>query len=264
VPHFSSAWRSVALRHLLEATTKTPTIIENDVNLAAIGESWLGVARGVRDFVFMSVDKGVGAGIFVNGNLYHGPDWASGEVGFLYLPGSGKGPLAAGRLGPLEKIVCPSRIERSWRKLLGRNQGSKHKSTRHATATEIFSFAEKGDLQARRLLKQTSQMLAYAVSNICVVLNCSLVVFGGCIGSNPLVFETVRRILERNDFPRPRLALSILGEDATLRGAIWLALSAAERIILPSSIRASFSPRDVSGVLQPFLGIAPPKQSRNV
>jgi len=264
LPLFSSGWRSVRLRHLLEGTTKTLTVIENNVNLAAIGENRVGIARGVRDFVFMTVGEGVGGGVFVNGHLYHGSEWASGEIGFLYLPGTSRRPLVAKRLGPLEETVCTAGVERSWRRLVDRAPKSNHLKARKATAVEILGFAERGDPRARRLLKQVSQKLAFTVANVCAVLNCSLVVFGGSIGSNPLVFETVRRTLERNEFPSPRLAMSILGKDATLLGAISLALNAAERVVLPSSIGGSLSPRNTSGVLQPFLDVAPTEQLKNV
>ena len=262
LPQFSTAWNSVPLRQILEATTKTATVIENNVNLAAIGESWVGVARGVRDFVFVTVGEGVGAGIFINGALYRGPGWASGEIGYLYLPGTRKNPLVARRSGPFEETVCTAGVERSWQKLLDRAPNSQALPARHAMAAEILGFAEKGDPQARRLLKQISQRLAYAVANVSVVLDCSLVVFGGYIGSNPLLFEAVRQTLERNDFPRPRLAVSVVGTDATLLGAISLALTAAERVIVLSSVSGSFSQREGSGVLQPFLDIAPAEQSK--
>ncbi len=256
LPHFSSAWRRTPLRGLLEASAKVSTAVENDVNLAAIAESWIGRACGVRNFVFITVGDGVGAGIFINGRLYRGSACASGEIGFFYVPGSRETPLQKHQLGPLEEIASTAGIERSWREMLGESNGSRSKDTRGATTEEILRFAREGNRQAKRLVQQSANAFACAVTNVCAVLDCPLVVVGGCIGSDGVFFEQVRRRLERNDYPRPQLALSTLGEEASLLGAVWLALNSAERIVLHSSLGGSLSPTDGSNVLQPFLGLA--------
>ena len=260
LPHFSSAWCRAPLRRLLETSAKTTTVVENEVNLAAIGESWIGRARGVRNFVFINVSDGVGAGIFIDGRLYRGSAYASGEIGYIYVPGSRETPLQKHRLGPLEEIVSTAGLERSWRKIVTQHLRSKTDGATEATAGEILGLAREGDRDARRLVKQTAKTFACAVANVCAVMDCPLVVFGGCIGSNRVFFEEVLRRLERNDYPRPRLALSTLGAGATLVGAVWLALNAAERVVLHSSLGGSLSVPDGSSVLQPFLGLASREQ----
>jgi len=260
LPHFSSAWRHAPLRGLLEASVKVSTVVENEVNLAAIAESWIGRAREVRNFVFITVGDGVGAGIFINGKLYRGSAYASGEIGFFYVPGSRETPLQKHQLGPLEEIASTAGIERSWREMLGESNGSRSTGTRNATAGEILKLARKGNREAKRLVQQSANAFACAVANVCAVLDCPLVVVGGFIGSDRLFFDQLHRRLERNDYPRPQLVLSTLGEEASLLGAVWLALSTAERIVLSSSLGSSPSPTDSSNVLQPFLGLASRKQ----
>ena len=260
LPHFSSAWRRAPLRSLLEARVNVSTVVENEVNLAAIAESWIGRARGVKDFVFIAVGDGVGAGIFINGRLYRGSAYASGEIGFFYVPGSRETPLQKNQLGPLEEIASTAGIERSWREMVTQCNGSMSTASKDATAGEILRFAREGNREARRLVQQTAKAFACAVANVCAVLDCPLVVVGGFIGSDRLFFEQVRRRLERNDYPRPQLVLSTLGEEASLLGAVWLALNAAERIVLRSSLGGSHSPADGSNVLQPFLGLASRKK----
>src|SRR5882762_6433021 len=73
-------WRDVPLRALLENAFHVPAAIDNDVNLAAIGESWAGAAKGTRDFVFLAIGTGIGAGIMLNGHPFHGENWAAGEI----------------------------------------------------------------------------------------------------------------------------------------------------------------------------------------
>ncbi len=257
-PMLSPRWQAAPLRELLEAKTGIPSVVENDVNLAALGESWRGMARGVPDFVFLTIGAGVGAGIFVNGRLYHGSDWAAGEIGYLYVPGTEETPLAIRRPGSLESIIGATAIRQAWLRLASGNQKSAPSSLPAISVEEIFDRAEKGESHAAEILQRTARILADAITNVCVVLNSSLIVFGGRVGSHPALFNATARIIQRNEFCRPHLALSALGGEAALMGSICLALKVADRKILPSPIHPSRSPvlEDASGFLQPFLGLA--------
>jgi glucokinase len=258
-PILPPGWRTVPLRQIFEAETGISSTIENDVNLAALGESWRGTARGVKDFVFLTIGTGVGAGIFVNGHLYHGSDWAAGEIGYLYVPGTEETPLAINRPGSLEGIIGAKGIQRAWKALCKSNGWTNHRLPGNLSVPEIFDLAEEGKSEAAALLQRTARSLADAITNLCVILNSSLVVLGGRVGSHPALFDATRRIVERNEFCRPRLALSVLGREAPLFGAIWLALKAAEEKILPSAIAHSWpvSSHDDSSFFQPFLGLPP-------
>ncbi len=224
-----SRWQNVPLRQLLERNTRIPTAVENDVNLGALGESWCGSARGAKNFIFLAMGTGVGAGLFVNGHLYHGSDWAAGEIGYLHVPGTAEMPLAIARPGPLESVIGGHGIQRSWRKLCA-GKGKHRRLSLRLKPTEVFDQALSGQPESRQLLEQTARILAAVIANVSVILNPSLVVFGGGIGTNPSLFEATRRILERNEFARPRLALSLLGPDAQLFGAIRLALDQARAL----------------------------------
>lgn len=226
-PHLSG-WHMVPLRDLLESKLKVPAVIENDVNVAAVGESWTGSAKGISNFVFIAIGTGIGAGIYINDRLYHGSDWAAGEVGYLLVPGASVSPILIERPGSLESTIGGNGIERAWRKLFpgGRN------GNQHLRATEIFDLALRGDSGARALLHLSAQVLAHAITNISLLLNTSLVVLGGAIGTSEPLLRATREILERNDFARPRLAISMLGADAQLHGAIRLALDQVEASLL--------------------------------
>jgi len=225
-PHLSE-WHMVPLRDLLQAKLKVPVTVENDVNAAAIGERWTGSAKGISNFVFLAIGTGIGAGIYINDQLYHGSDWAAGEVGYLLAPGERFSPVLMKEPGSLERALGGNGIERAWRDLnAGRNPHQ------HLKATEIFDLATHGDTNARKLLRSSAEALAHAVTNISLLLNTSLVVLGGAIGtSEPLVKATLE-VLRNNDFARPRLAVSTLGADAQLHGAIRLALDQVEASLL--------------------------------
>ena len=92
-------WRDVPLRALLEARLGVPAAVENDVNTAAIAESQIGAGQGMRDFVFLAVGTGIGAGIVLNGRLFHGMNWSAGEIGYMLVPGTSVKPVETGRAG---------------------------------------------------------------------------------------------------------------------------------------------------------------------
>jgi predicted NBD/HSP70 family sugar kinase len=228
-----SQWRAVPLREILEKEVGIQALVENDVNLAALGEGRCGTARGVRNFVFLTVGTGIGAGIFINGHLYHGADWAAGEIGYLYVPGTEESPLTILNPGSLEGMIGAKAIERAWRNLDGEGGNDSQENAPALDGGSILDLAEEGNPVAERILQQTARILADAVTNLCVVLNPSLVVLGGRVGSRPALFKATCRIIECNEFCRPRLAVSMLATEAPVLGAIQLALNAAGRKILP-------------------------------
>jgi glucokinase len=228
-----SGWKNVPLRQILEDSARVPVSIENDVNLGALGESWSGTARGVKNFVFMAIGTGIGAGIFINGRLYHGSVWAAGEIGYLTVPGTEQTRLAIHRPGPLESVIGGKGIERMWRDMPNGNKNGAHHQAKQLQATEIFDLAHAGDERAREVLEQTARILASAIADVSAILDTSLVVLGGRVGIHPALLEATQRILVQNEVARPKLALSTLGQEAQLFGAIWLALKTAELRALP-------------------------------
>lgn len=222
-PHLPE-WQDVPLRQLASELLKFPAVIENDVNLGAMGESWCGTARGVSDFVFLGIGTGVGAGIYVNGALYHGSDWTAGEIGYLMVPGTRSAHLSLLEPGPLESVIGGRGIEQAWRRANGHRQ--------RLQATQILDRAESGDRLARSILDHTARVLAEGILNLSVVLNPRLVVFGGRIGMHPALFQATERLVHRSEFAVPRLAMSLLGQEAQLLGAVWLATRVAEAQLL--------------------------------
>ncbi|HXE11710.1 MAG TPA: ROK family transcriptional regulator [Bryobacteraceae bacterium] len=216
-------WRDVPWRELLQRELRIPVTIENDVNLGALGEGWKGAASGVSNFVFLAIGTGVGAGIVVNNMLYHGANWSAGEVGYMLLPNLSDDPPANNKPGALESAVGGKAIERAWTAMNGSRNGGEP-----LQATQIFDLSMAGDSMARSLLNRAAGQLAMAVTNLSLVLDLSLVVLGGGVGQHGALLQAMRRILQRNEFARPRLLASRLGGEAQIHGAIWTALQAAE------------------------------------
>jgi glucokinase len=218
-------WRDVPLRSLLEAALGAPAAVDNDVNLAALGESCAGAANGATDFVFLAIGTGIGAGIVLNGRPFHGSRWAAGEIGYMLVPGAKDEPVERGEPGALEGTIGGEGIRAQWQ-WLWRQGGTT--LPKNLMATEIFDGAVKGDPQAQIILQQSARMLAAAIYNMALVLNCPLFVLGGRVGIHPALFVATERFLERWSARAPlRLMRSALGEDAQLIGAVRLALDTA-------------------------------------
>jgi glucokinase len=198
--------------------------VENDVRMAALGEHWMGAARGISDFVFLAIGTGIAAGIFANGTLLRGASCTAGEVGYMYVPGASEDVAQPGTPGPLESTIGGGGIQQQW--LQAKESGAR---SGERTATEIFDLAVTGDPLARSILDRSAQLLAYAVYNISLVLNPSLFVLGGGVGmSGPLRNATENALARYSEPAVPKLVVSSLGQDAQLMGAIRLALDTAE------------------------------------
>jgi glucokinase len=216
-------WKDVPFQSLLESAFHIPAAVENDVRMAALGEHWMGVARGIPNFVFLAIGTGIAAGIFANGSLIRGANCTAGEVGYMYVPGASEQVAQRGTPGSLESTIGGDGIRQQWEAA----KASAHSD--HLTATEIFDLALTGDPLAKVILARSGQLLAYAVYNISVVVNASLFVLGGGVGMNGALRDATEAVLKRYSEPaQPKLIISSLGQDAQLIGAIRLALDKVE------------------------------------
>lgn len=221
---YLKGWKNVPLAALLQSELHVPVVVENDVKLAAIGENWLGAARGVEDFAFLAIGTGIAAGIFVNGQLLHGPQWIAGEVGYLIVPGTPESPVGQASPGSLESVIGGEGIRQHWQRICPNGE-------RELSATEIFGLAVSGNRVANGVLNQSARILAYAIHNMSTVLNSRLFVLGGGVGVSEPLLTATRRILQQYTQPsRPKVIASALGADAQLIGAVRLALDTAKSV----------------------------------
>lgn len=217
-------WKNVPLQRLLESAFEVPAAVENDVRIGALGEHWIGAARGMDDFVFLALGTGIAAGIFANGQLIRGANFTAGEVGYMYVPGTIELPAKTSEPGALESMLGGEGIRHEWERLCPPDRKSQK-----LTATQIFELAGTGDPVATSVLDRSAQLLAYTVYNMALVLNSPYFVLGGGVGvSLPLRRATERILSSYNEPVSPKLVISTLGTDAQIMGAIRLALDTAE------------------------------------
>lgn len=222
-------WQNVPLKAMLERKTGIASMVENDTNLAAMGEHWRGAAMNVDNFVFIGIGTGIGAGIFLRGQLHHGANWSAGEIGYLNVKGKAQERLHVYEPGQLERAIGGAGIENLWR---SGNKGQGNSSAAGLHAWQIFDLAEDGDAAALRIVDRVAQILADAVANISLVLNPELIVLGGGVGAHPALCKATKKLVDKNEFARPHVTTSILGTQAQIYGTIYNALTAVEGNLL--------------------------------
>ncbi len=192
-----------------------PVVLENDVNLAALGEHWQGVARGVDDFLFLSIGTGMGAGLVLRGELHRGHNGAAGEVDFALVGLAQDVDPCAGAVSAFTAGVVAA--------------GSTTTALRPPyDARDIFAAARTGDEVAREVVNEVARRIALHIVPVAAVTDVSLVVLGGGLGANgDLLLEPVRRRLEGWIPYPPRVEVSALGEAAVLTGALAFGLRRA-------------------------------------
>ena len=223
-------WANIPLRSLLKEQTRIPCSIENDTNLAALGEHWQGVAQGVDDFAFIALGTGVGAGIFLNGQLYHGTQWSAGEIGYFGVSGRESGPMRTRETGQLEQAIGGRGIQEEW---LRGSVSQVESELTSLKATQIFDLAKEGDSKAIEVLRFVAHILANTVTEISLLLNLDMVVLGGGVGTHQSLCRETDNLIQRHEFARPVLRSSGLGTEAQLYGAIAMGLREVEAQFLP-------------------------------
>jgi len=187
--------------------------IENDVNLAMLGEHALGCAGHCRNAAFLSLGTGAGLGLLIDDKLFRGARGSAGEIADLPI---GRDPNSQIRVagGTFElEVGSPAIVDRY------RRQGG----TAAATVRDIFRLLEQGDEVAASVLDTTARWVALAVVTLQSLLDLELIVFGGSIGMRPELYERVQRTLPQLFSRTIAIAPSRLGDRAGLIGAAWAA-----------------------------------------
>lgn len=187
--------------------------IENDVNLAMLGEQTLGCARDCRNAAFLALGTGAGLGLLIDDKLFRGARGAAGEIAYMPIARDPTSQIPSATSEFELEVGSPAIVER-YRRLGG---------TAAATVRDIFKLLEEGDKVAASVLDTTAHWVALAVATLQSLLDLELVVFGGSIGVRPELYERVRRALPAL-FSRPiAIAPSQLGDRAALIGAVCAA-----------------------------------------
>jgi glucokinase len=225
-------WKDYPLQDLLEVETSLPAFIENDANIAALGEMWKGAGNGARDLVCVTLGTGVGGGVIANGALVHGVSGAAGEIGHVTMVLENGAPCNCGKTGCLETVASATGIVRlALEALESTDQKSLLKpiltSKGSISSRDIFDSAEKGDELAKAVIEKVSRYLGLALSNIANAMNPEKIVIGGGVSkAGEQLLEPVNKYFRKFAFPRvaksTEISIATLGNDAGIIGAAWL------------------------------------------
>lgn len=199
----------------LESLVGVPVTVENDVNVAALGEQWQGLGRGRQHFVVLSVGTGLGMGIVINGELYRGARGFAGEVAYLPL---GEDPRSdhSRRVGSLEAAAGTAGIRARITDPLPAD----------ADVQQVFDAARRGDSAALQIVTIEADLLARAVLAISAVIDPEIVIVTGGIGSDPMLVEHVRTALAGISPHDIHVERSALGDRCGVIGALAAARAA--------------------------------------
>ena len=215
---FTLDWKDFPLKSRLSQRYSLPIIVDNDVNLAALGESWFGAGQNAQNMILVAIGTGIGAGIIVNRALYRGANEASGEIGHM-VPGREFLEENYVDFGALESVASGTGIARRARELL--------KSSRSAGATaklqaeDVFAAARQRQEWAWMVVDEVVDFLAIAIANLSVAFDPEMIVLsGGVMRSADLLVEPISRRIEGLIPTPPKLVVSALGWRAAALGAV--------------------------------------------
>ena len=223
-----------AVKEKIEGALAIPFFVDNDANVAALGERWVGAGDNQPDVVFMTLGTGVGGGIVAEGKLLHGIAGAAGELGHITVDFDQPILCTCGKKGCLETVASATGIVNLTRRYADEYAGDATLKQliddgQEVTAKTVFDLAKEGDELALIVYRNFSRYLGIACANLGSILNPSTIVIGGGVSAaGEFLLEGVRAVYEENSFPQVRqttkLALATLGNDAGVIGAASLVL----------------------------------------
>ena len=215
---YSLNWKDFPLKAKLTERYHLPITVDNDVNLAALGELWFGAGQNYQNMIQITIGTGIGAGIIIDGALYRGSNEASGEIGNM-IPGPqflGKNYLA---FGALKSVASGTGIAERARTILKSRRSPADLES--MLAEDVFDAAREGQKWAWNLINETVDYLAVTIANLSVSFDPELIVLGGGVSrSADLLVGPILQRIEGTIPTLPRLVVSSLGLRAGVMGAI--------------------------------------------
>jgi glucokinase len=231
--------RNVLLTDIMQERLGKKTFLINDADAAALGEFYFGAARGVRNFIYVTLSTGIGGGIVIDGKIYTGAIGAAGEVGHMTIDDNG--PICnCGNRGCWEALASGTALAREARMRIER--GARSSIVEHArgdiegvTAQAIYSAAQQGDNLAKELIARTGHYIGVGLANLINIFNPELIVIGGGLSGmgdmllNP-AFKVAGERAFKEAFQAVRFASAELGRNSTVLGAAAYALQETKKL----------------------------------
>lgn len=211
-------WVNLPLRQLLADRLGLPTALDNDANCAVLGEWWRGAAQGSRHTIGLTIGTGIGGGVILDGELYHGASDCAGEFGHMTIDPQGR-KCGCGNYGCLEAYASGPAIGRRTVEAMERGSSSRvldlaGDDLEEVTAELVYRAAQEGDELALEVVRDTARHLGTGVANLLNIFNPDVVVIcGGVTQAGEALFEPLRREVARRAFPPAVRACRIVPGD---------------------------------------------------
>ncbi|WP_299029590.1 ROK family transcriptional regulator [uncultured Thermanaerothrix sp.] len=217
-------WSEVPLRDLLQSRLRIPVYVDNDVNTLTLSEKWFGTARTMEDFLVITLGRGVGMGIVVQGQIYRGHGGGAGEFGHIVVDPQGPACACGGR-GCLETLIADPGLLRQAQEAWQRGELRQPVGR----IEELVALAEAGDEGARRIFARAGELLGLQIANLINIFDPGMVIIGGEGTRNgEWLFAPMRQAIARHVMPGLRndaeIRIDPWGDDAWARGAASLVL----------------------------------------
>jgi glucokinase-like ROK family protein len=200
-------WKKIRLKEFLEKEFNFPIFVDKDVNVLTLAEKRFGAGKKINNFICITIGKGVGAGIVIKGEIYHGSYGGAGDFGHIIIDKDG--PLCyCGKRGCLETFTSDQFIINKAKEALSNQQDTmikdfikKKKDLDSISADTVLKAAQKGDIVSKNIFQEVGKNLAMGIVNLISLFDPELIVIGG-EGANAgeLIFSTMRKII-RDNFP---------------------------------------------------------------
>lgn len=226
-------WKGIIpLAKMIQDKTKLPVVLTNDANAAAVGEMMYGAAKGMKDFIMITLGTGVGSGIVANGQLILGHDGFAGELGHTIIIPDGRMHEGTGKKGSLESYASATGVRLTTLEVL---KTSKKKSVlrdvpaKDIDSKKVFEAAIAGDEVAKEIFEYTGKILGMALANAVMFSSPeAIILFGGLTKAGDLILKPTREHMEENLIKvfqnKVKILVSHLKEsDAAILGASALA-----------------------------------------
>lgn len=226
-------WENYPLKEALEQAIGLPVIIENDANMAALGEMWLGAGQGAKNLICVTLGTGVGGGIIVDGDIIHGVSGMAGEIGHITVVPKDGDPCNCGKKGCLETVSSATGIRRMALDALDYNDSEStlreiFDRKGDITAEDVFNCSAQKDPLSEAVTEKAAYYLGYALGAISMVINPEMIVIGGGVShAGDTLLKPLTKYFQLYSLPRIYQACTIdiakLGNDAGVIGGAWLA-----------------------------------------
>lgn len=206
LPHYPS-WKDVPAVQILKKSFSCPVILDNDANMAAIGEHWMGVAQGWPSFIMLTLGTGIGGGLFLDGKTWHGDKGFAGEVGHMVIERNGR-PCACGGRGCWETYAASQAMPRG------------------KTALDLSRAADEGDKGALKFWEEFGNYLGIGIGNLAKITGVEHYVINGGISKGAKHFlNGCQTAIQSHTYSRLAQAIQVvssqIGEDGNLLGCAY-------------------------------------------